>query len=49
MWVTDERVEEYKAAGHSLAADSSDVAKDPWKKTEVKKETTTKCNTGIKK
>lgn len=23
MWVTDERVEEYKAAGHKLAASSS--------------------------
>ena len=45
MWVTDERVEEYKAAGHSLAAESSDVAKDPWKKVDVKKETTKKTTT----
>lgn len=41
MWVADERVEEYKAAGHVLAAASSkatEPAKEPVKKT-VKKTT----------
>ena len=41
MWVADERVEEYKAAGHRLAAISSNAtepAKEPVKKT-VKKTT----------
>ena len=45
MWVTDERIEEYKAAGHILAAETPDVAKEPWKKVEVKKETTKKATT----
>ena len=44
MWVTDERVEEYKAAGHILAADAP-VAKTPTKKvTEPKKTETKKSN-----
>lgn len=41
MWVADERVEEYKAAGHRLAAVSSNAtepAKEPAKKP-VKKTT----------
>lgn len=37
MWVADDRVEEYKAAGHKLAADSIQTTK-PVKKT-VKKVT----------
>lgn len=45
MWVTDERIEEYKAAGHTLAADNSDSAKEPWKKVEVKKTETKKTTT----
>ena len=41
MWVADDRVEEYKAAGHKLAAIPSEAAKpikEPVKKT-VKKTT----------
>jgi hypothetical protein len=29
MWVADERVEEYKAAGHKLAADPEKPAEKP--------------------
>lgn len=32
MWVTDERVEEYKAAGHKLAASNSTSEKKAEKK-----------------
>ena len=32
MWVADERVEEYKAAGHKLAADDAKPKKAPAKK-----------------
>ena len=36
MWVAEDRVEEYKAAGHKLAA-SSDTKKKPTAKSTVKK------------
>lgn len=32
MWVADDRVEEYKAAGHKLAADVEKPKKAPVKK-----------------
>ena len=48
MWVTDERVEEYKAAGHTLAADDS-IAKEPWKKVEEPKKTVAKKTTTKKR
>lgn len=40
MWVADERVEEYKAAGHSLAADVSaeNPAEKPKRTRKAKKE-----------
>ena len=40
MWVADERVDEYKAAGHSLAADVSaeEPAEKPKKTRKAKKE-----------
>ena len=41
MWVAENRVEEYKAAGHKLAAEASPVPteapKEPKKKTAKKK------------
>lgn len=37
MWVADDRVEEYKAAGHKLAASSADKPKPAPKKGTVKK------------
>lgn len=36
MWVSEERTEEYKAAGHKLAA-SSDIESPPAKKTKKTK------------
>lgn len=36
MWVADDRVEEYKAAGHKLAASSDKPAKDKPKATKKK-------------
>lgn len=40
MWVADDRVEEYKAAGHKLAASSSD--KPAEEKPKAKKKTAKK-------
>ena len=37
MWVADDRVEEYKAAGHKLAAEPSTEEKKPARKRAVKK------------
>lgn len=37
MWVADERIEEYKAAGHSLVADTPSVAIEPTVVVEPKK------------
>lgn len=48
MWVTDERMEEYKAAGHKLAASpsiatmSTDEPKKATRKVATKKATTKK-------
>jgi len=36
MWVAEDRVEEYKAAGHKLAVSATEPAEKP-KKTEKKK------------
>ena len=38
FWVTDERVEEYKAAGHKLAASPSAVQKPKEEPVEAKEE-----------
>lgn len=37
MWVADDRVEEYKAAGHKPAADAAPEADKPAKKTTRKR------------
>ena len=37
MWVAEERVEEYKAAGHKLAASDTDNPADEPKKAEPRK------------
>lgn len=37
MWVADDRVEEYKAAGHKLAASSNATEKKPASKPRAKK------------
>lgn len=37
MWVTEDRLDEYKAAGHKLAADSSKQNEPKAKKTTKKK------------
>lgn len=34
MWVTEDRIEEYKAAGHKLAASEADPAAEPKKASE---------------
>lgn len=39
MWVADDRVEEYKEAGHKLASSNSDTEEKP---TEPKKRSTKK-------
>lgn len=39
MWVADDRVDEYKEAGHKLASDISDAEEKP---TETKKRSTKK-------
>lgn len=42
MWVAEDRIEEYKVAGHKLAADSSDVKEPAEKPKKTKKKTVTK-------
>lgn len=42
MWVAEDRVEEYKAAGHKLAADASSDKKPASKPKKTKKETKAK-------
>ncbi len=45
MWVTEERVEEYKGAGYKLAPSSSETVKPKVEENEVKAEVVTKPKT----
>lgn len=50
MWVADDRVDEYKAAGHTLAAESEKPTVEETKEVEkVEEKKTTKKTTKAKK
>ena len=49
MWVTEDRVEEYKAAGHMLPAASPSDTVSPTKEETVVKKTTTAKKRTVKK
>ena len=49
MWVTEDRVEEYKAAGHMLPAASPSNTVSPTKEETVVKKTTTAKKRTVKK
>lgn len=49
MWVADDRVDEYKAAGHNLAAESEKPTVEETKVEKVEEKKTTKKTTKAKK